>query len=234
MNSVKRKAIFLTMIAVLVLSQSFISADDGFNEFAMHIYKKDINGIKELLARGVDVDIREETMGSTPLMVACSLEGTYEIVELLINKGADLDLQGTYDGRSPLMWAAANSQNTVELLLAKGAKVNLVGVDGMTAYIQSIFGVLSSSVTTKVCSLLIAKGANIDAQLTGPDATGWTALMFASSNGHLELVKHLISHKAQVNLKAKDGATALSLAIRSKNDEAVKILKANGASESGE
>ena len=231
MDSVKCKAIFVIMFAALLLSQQFLFADDDFNEFAMKIYKKDINGIKELLTKGADVNIREKTMGSTPLIVACSLEGTYEIVELLISEGADINIQGSHDGRTPLMWAAANSQKTVELLLAKGAKVNVTGVDGMTEFIQSIFGILSGSVTTKVCDLLLEKGANINHQLTGPDATGWTALMFACSNGKADLVQYLVSKGADVNLKAKDGTTALSLAKKEKNDDIIKILKANGAKE---
>ena len=229
MDILKGKATILITIIALLLSQHLLFADDEFNEFATSIYKKDIKGVKELLARGVDVNIREKTMGSTPLIVACSLEGTYEIVELLILKGADINIIGSYDGRTALMWAAQNSKKTVELLLEKGAEVNVKGVDGMTAFIQSIFGVLSGSVTTEVCDLLLAKGANVNAQLTGPDATGWTALMFASSNGKLDLVKYLISKGADVNLKAKDGTSALSLALKDKNDDIIKILKANGA-----
>ena len=231
MKNLKCKPFFLIMIAAFLLPQHLLFADDDFNEFASLIYKKDIEGIKELLAKGVDVNMREETMGTTPLIVACSLEGTYEIVELLISKGADINIIGSYDGRTALMWAAANSKKTVELLLAKGAKVDVKGVDGMTAFIQSIFGILSGSVTTEVCDLLIGKGANVNNQLTGPDATGWTALMFACSNGKLDLVEYLISKGANVNLKAKDGTSALSLAIKEKNDEIIKILKDKGAKE---
>ena len=99
----------------------------------------------------------------------------------------------------------------------------------MTALIQSIFGILSGSVTTEVCDLLIGKGANVNDQLTGPDATGWTSLMFACSNGNLDLVKYLISEGANVNLKAEDGTSALSLAIKDNNEEITRILKDKGA-----
>ena len=229
MDILKRKTTLLITIIALLLSQHLLFADDEFNEFATSIYKKDIKGVKELLARGVDVNIREKTMGSTPLMVACSIEGTYEIIELLIAKGADINIKGSYDGRTALIWAAQNSQKTVELLLAKGAEVNVKGVDGMTAFIQSIFGILSGSVTTVVCDLLLEKGANVNDQLIGADAAGWTAIMFASNNGKPDLVKYLISKGADVNLKAKYGTSALSWAIKEKNDDIIKILKANGA-----
>jgi len=100
---------FKIFVVLLFLQNSLLSNDD-FNEFATKIYKKDLKGVKDLLARGVDVNIREETMGSTSLMVACSLEGTDEIIELLISEGADINVKGSYDGRTPLIWAAANSK----------------------------------------------------------------------------------------------------------------------------
>jgi ankyrin repeat protein len=159
------------------------------------------------------------------------MEGTDEIVELLLLNGADVNIIATHDGRTALMWAAGNSQKSVELLLEKDAKVNVKGVEGMTAFIQSVFGILYGSVTTEVCDLLLAKGADINAQLTGPDATGWTALMFACSNGKSDLVNYLLSKNADVNLKAKDGTTALSLAKKEKNDAIIKALKSKGVKE---
>lgn len=230
MDILKRKAIILITMITLLLSQHLLFADDEFNEFATCIYKKDIKCVRELLANGVDVNIREQTMGSTPLIVACSLEGTYEIIELLIAKGADVNVKGSY-GYTALMWAAENSHKTVELLLKNGADVNVKGVDGMTAFIQSIFGILSGSVTTAVCDLFLEKGSNVNDQLTGADATGWSALLFASSNEKLDLVKYLILNGADINLKAKDGTSAMSLALKNKNEDIIKILKANGSKE---
>jgi ankyrin repeat protein len=229
MGILKHKVIYFKIFVVLLFLHNSLLANDDFDEFATKIYKKDLKGVKDLLARGVDVNIREETMGSTPLIVACSLEGTDEIIELLISEGADINVKGSYDGRTPLMCAAANSKKAVELLLAKGAEVNTIGVDGMTALIQSIFGILSGSVTTEVCDLLLEKGADVNSQLIGADATGWTALMFASSNEKVDLVKYLILKGADINLKAKDGTTALSLAIKEKNEEIIKMLKGKGA-----
>ena len=99
--------------------------------------------------------------------------------------------------------------------------------DGYTKLMQA----LRDNETPRVIRSLIEKGADVNDQLTGPHATGWTALMFASSNEKPDLVKYLISKEADVNLKAKDGATALSLAQKEKNDDIIKLLKAAGAKE---
>ena len=116
MGYLKHKIIYLKIFIVFIFLQHLILANDDFNDFATCIYKKDLKGVEELLAKGIDVNIREETMGSTPLIVACSLEGTDEIIKLLISKGADVNVKGSYDGRTPLIWAAANSKRAVELL----------------------------------------------------------------------------------------------------------------------
>jgi len=93
-----------------------------------------------------------------PANILITEDQQVKIIEFLISKGADINVVATYDGRTALIWAAANSHKAVVLLLANGAKVNVKGVDGMTAIIQSVFGILPGTVTTKVCDLLLAKG----------------------------------------------------------------------------
>jgi len=226
MNTLRIRLILSVSITFLFFLSNPLFSDELFNDFATKIYMKDIDGVKELLASGIDINMREETMGSTPLMVACSLEGTEKIIELLISYGADVNIQGSYDGRTALIWAASNSKKSVELLIAEGADVRVKGIDGMTAFIQSIFGILSGSVTTSLSDLLLEKGADINAQITSADASGWTALMFASVNENVELVEYLISRGANSALEAKDSTTALSLTLEhNNNDEIIKMLE---------
>ena len=53
--------------------------------------------------------------------------------------------------------------------------------------------------------------------------------MMAARNDKPELVKFLVKEGADVNLKAKDGSTALSLAKKEKDEAMVKLLKKLGA-----
>jgi uncharacterized protein len=76
--------------------------------------------------------------------------------------------------------------------------------------------------------LLLARGAEVDARETG---TGNTALMLAANRARLEEVRVLLQAGADVNLKARDGWTALAAAEMIGDDEIAALLRAAGARE---
>jgi ankyrin repeat protein len=59
--------------------------------------------------------------------------------------------------------------------------------------------------------------------------SGETALMLAAMWGHIEIATSLIAKGAQVNAKANDGRTALSLAISHKRASMTALLRQAGA-----
>ena len=72
---------------------------------------------------------------------------------------------------------------------------------------------------------LLDKGQNVN-QVD----SGWTALMYASRNGHLDTVKLLIDNGADVNiLTHMPPKTALSMAAYNKHADVIKLLLKNGA-----
>ncbi len=84
--------------------------------------KGDIEGIKQHLAAGGDVSLRNNN-GDTMLNYAAFL-GHKEIVELLVENGAEVNAKGLADW-TPLHLAAYNdNEQIVQLLIAKGAEMN--------------------------------------------------------------------------------------------------------------
>ncbi len=62
-----------------------------------------------------------------------------------------------------------------------------------------------------------------------PDEDGYTALHWASQNGHIEVVKLLIASGSNSSLVDKDGFFALEIACNNGHTQVVKFLLENGA-----
>ena len=219
------KVIFIfTLILLLTVSVNF--GQDG-SELISSIMYQNLEKTKELVNKGVDINYQDKTYGSTPLILACQY-GFVDIAKFLIEKGADVNLQAN-NGYTPLIAAAGVSEELTDLLLSKGADLQLKLEDGTGAFTTAIVGILMERVTTTAAKKLLDKGADINESPKNGRAEGYTVLMMAARNNKPDLVKFLVKNGADVNLKAKDGSTALSLAEKEKDDAIVKLLKELGA-----
>jgi ankyrin repeat protein len=94
-------------------------------------YRGDVAGIRALLARGADVNVRNRE-GHTPLWEA-AYAGRAEAARLLLDRGADANARDE-NGMTPLMWAVCGGYaDTVRVLLERGADVNARSRFGLTA-----------------------------------------------------------------------------------------------------
>jgi hypothetical protein len=90
-----------------------------------------IKAIKQHVAAGTDLNAKEPSGGSTPLMIAALL-GQTEAAKLLIEKGANINA-GNNEGSTALLIAAFFCHSeTVKLLLDKGAEVNAKNIRSET------------------------------------------------------------------------------------------------------
>ncbi len=155
-------------------------------------------------------------------------------------------------GLTPLVYAVrANDLDSVKALLAAGADINQV-----TAYGWSPLLVATQNRYYRLGAYLIEHGANVNL----PNKGGWTPLYLATDNrniengdypvrkpdmDHLEFIKILLDHGADVNARMKDstetrtvftnqwldenGATAFLRASQSGDLELMKLLLEHGA-----
>lgn len=118
--------------------------------------KGDLEGVKKQLAKkSVSVDMTTDELDAyTALGWACYF-GHKDVAELLIEKGATIDVQN-HSGYTPLMAAAQTGHNKlVRFLLEKGANPNLATSSGDTALIYaSMFG------NAETVQALLDKGAD--------------------------------------------------------------------------
>jgi ankyrin repeat protein len=70
--------------------------------------------------------------------------------------------------------------------------------------------------------LLLEKGAEVNRI---DEVEHWTALMFAGGEGLTEVIRTLLRHGADPNLKDTDGDTALTFAQRNGHEAVAGLLK---------
>ena len=106
--------------ALLLLCPLVASAQDKNEEFFAAARKGDAAAVKAHLDAGVDVNSKTR-YGATALSYACD-KGHVEVVKLLIERGADVNVKDTFYGEVPLGWALSHGHvEVVKLLLDKGA-----------------------------------------------------------------------------------------------------------------
>jgi uncharacterized protein len=184
------------------------------------------------------VDLNTLPYGGRPDHVSLDTTSSLKMIELLLDAGADpnaqLKLFPPYrslgadrggdsmltTGTTPLLRAAkAGDAAAIRLLLAHGALVSLPNRLGETP-LMAAAGLGTTPVDTRgkyktekeaieAIDLLVAGGASVNAV----DERGETALFGAASFGLNDVVRALVSHRADINVKDNRGMTAVDAAM---------------------
>ncbi|GKT97069.1 ankyrin repeat protein [Colletotrichum tofieldiae] len=93
--------------------------------------------------------------------ICCFSQGRLEIVELLLEKGADVNAQGGEFSSALYAASSQGHQKVVELLLRKGANIHAHG-DKFSNALQAASAL--SKGNQDIARLLFKKGANVNAQ----------------------------------------------------------------------
>lgn len=161
--------------------------------------------IKLFLKSGMSVD-QIDSSGQTALHKA-AYHGNLQIVELLLKSGANINTPTVKVQATPLHTAVAGRLEPATLGFLYNDPEEDQGED-------------------QVISLLLQKGANIDAQ----DIRGRTALHEAVWNGYRPVVKLLVDRGARTDLKDKDGNTSHSIAMNGSHPSMKGIVRETTAS----
>ena len=114
--------ILVLLVFIFVGCEKKVEVADLGDDLLQATKGSDVAEVERLLEAGADVDRQGIYYGRTALMWAArNAYGLTEIVELLINAGADVNVQDN-DGMTALMWATEyRSDKIVELLKEAGA-----------------------------------------------------------------------------------------------------------------
>lgn len=168
--------------------------------------------VSVLLARGAPAHVKGSV--DQPLHRAAAKE----VVELLLDAGADIEAPGDF-GATPLLRAAGHPNPAVaHTLLARGADPAATDDAGASA--------LHEVVTAESAALLLEHLDEVDR----PDASGYTPLCAAVQRGLPDVVDVLLAHGADPDQRLSFGGEPLLHLAASAGDPAmVRVLLAHGA-----
>ena len=233
--------------------------NNAFGDTPLHIAIRSCNYslTKEILETTPDAINVANQLGDTPLHIACGT-GCFDIMKLLIDRGADKETMNT-SGFRPIHCAAEGGHlKSIQMLIAAG-----VDIDSLTAHGASSLSLVpqpeSSLLGAAVFGWLLAHGASYDiyaavtygmshvvSAMLNENACTWQdqpraskaivkacGIFFLTTNLYLKnkrinLVRNLLEHRANPN-EVADGISPLLAAIRNNDEELVELLISHGA-----
>lgn len=189
--------------------------------------------VRSMIDAGIDVN--DSWFGNNPLAAAAG-NGHIETVSMLVHAGADVNNTGGEQPHALLQAINEENEAMVQLLIEAGADMDCRSNEFFD-FTPLQFAASRGAPT--IVGMLLAAGAAVDREERDPlmydlaDEGGEqmpddppTPLCLAASNNHVEIVNMLIYAGADVNA---DTGAALAAAIRSGNDEIVRLLLRHGA-----
>ena len=191
--------------------------------------------VMTLLEYGADPNIASSPgKRVTPLYVAVDKNLDQEVIEILLESGANLyeplNVHFDFENETPLHAAARNPNlDVITFLLDRGADVNAAylghRIEGPYVDQTPLHSAVRYNSNPDVVMLLLDRGAD----LTAKDLIGRTPLHWAVQNTIPLMTELLLDHGSDINVKDRQGWTPLHLATYEQNTVLVRLLLQKGA-----
>ncbi len=244
---------------VLIEKGCGLNIRDNLGRTPLHLAaQRNSKSIVELLiAKGADIESETDSK-LTPLHYAVLMTDNYEIVEYLIEKGANVNPPDHF-GKLPLNSAAYHrSRRMIDLLLDNNADFDTSGAHGINTLLSAaekgsfrLFNAVTAKIgddyfkneehqesimrsalsggSIEIVNSLLTKNIKIN---LSPDENGWTSLHFTASNKQPEMMGFLVNQGANINQRTRSGKSAYNIAEEKGHKELLDlILKLGGNSE---
>lgn len=212
-------------MATLLISHGASFDPRNLNELLCIVVREGYRDMsKMLLDKGACVEAIDKDAQIPTLSLAAG-RGHQEVVQLLLDTDADIELAQQYQpGGTALLAAVLHNQiEVVKMLISSGAEV-----DAGTWFDDSPLHLAAENGHGELATILLEAEAIVDITRGG----NGSALCVAAMRGHAEVVKTLLDAGADITIRYQ-GSTSLMLATRHGHRDVVKLLVARGADVGG-
>ncbi|KAF4446834.1 putative ankyrin repeat domain protein [Fusarium austroafricanum] len=177
--------------------------------------------VRQLIDQGADF-AQQDVDGWDSLYFAAAWSTPQEVLEILINAGANVDARCSGEFGFTALHRAVCSSNSVavQTLVSRGAVVDSRATDNRVP-----LHLAAGNGCVEAIQILLDAGADIESR----GDSGWTALVYASGEGHLEASRLLIKRGAIIWARTLDGDTAFLQAAYNGRSDVVRELINLGA-----
>lgn len=178
------------------------------------------DAVKFLLDKGADVNLFDTSEGNNshgPPLQRAAIRGRLEIMRMLLDYGADINLGAGQSGGALYEAASCGHLEICELLLNLGADVQAEGMVGTVLHVAAYHGHVN------IVRLLLEHGASVDQV-----CEFGTALQAAAANGHIDVFNLLRSYEADIHFIGGHHHNMLQASAFGGNIEMVRLCLANG------
>ncbi len=206
----------IKLILLLLLSlflATIAQAGEIVDDTLQAIKLDDAAGVREGLRRGMDINFVDE--GGVSLLMLAAREGSVQSSSVLINAGARTYLRNAYGDDALLLATFGGHEAIVDMLLAKNMSLSL-NPSGWTPLHYAAFAGHAH---------LAKKFLALGAQMNAVTDNGLSALMLASMNGHIDVVRILLLHKANILLRDANQLSATDHALAADNTNIADLFQ---------
>jgi ankyrin repeat protein len=171
--------------------------------------------VREFLHRGASLDQEQQRFNQTPIYYACQ-RGYAEILTLLMDHGATVNSSKRPLENQLFVAAVGSGSKVTTKLLMESDPAHFMFAKSRTGE-----SALHIACKMGLSSVLVQWLVDVGAENDGVDKDERSALHHAVLAGNDELVHILLNAKVDINIKDKNGLTALDLAMQHNNIKAV-------------